>query len=60
MIKVMSCRFEQSFDMFTMFLVEEFSETGLFRHLSNHVFEVRNFGNKKAVRVIFSLRMVII
>ena len=36
-----------------MLLVEESSQTGLFRHLSNHVFGVRNFGNKKAIRVIF-------
>ena len=30
-----------------------FSETGLFRHLSKHNFRVRNFGNTKALRVIF-------
>ena len=36
-----------------MLLVEESSQTGLFRHLSNHVFGVRNFENKKAMRVIF-------
>ena len=36
-----------------MILVEGSSETGLFRHLSNHVFGVRNFGNTKSMRVIF-------
>ena len=30
--------FEQCLCLFTMLLVEEFSQTGLFRHLSNHVF----------------------
>ena len=39
--------------MFTMLLVERSSKTGLFRHLSNHVFGVRNSGNTKALRVIF-------
>ena len=29
----------------------------LFRHLSNYVFRVRNFGNTKAVRVIFFFQM---
>ena len=36
-----------------MLLVERSSETGLFRHLSNYVFRVRNFGITKALRVIF-------
>ena len=53
MTKVMWCRFEQRFGMFTMLLVEVTSETGLFRHLSNHVFRVGNFGNTKDLRVIF-------
>ena len=35
-----------------MLLVEGSSETGLFRHLSNHIFSVRNWGNTKAMRVI--------
>ena len=35
-----------------MLLVEGSSETGLFRHLSNHIFSVRNCGNTKAMRVI--------
>ena len=53
LIKVMWCRFEQYLGTFTMLLVEGSSETGLFKHLSNHVFRVRNFGNTKAVKVIF-------
>ena len=47
MIKVMWCRFQQCFGMSTMLLVEGSSKTVLFRHLSNHVFEALNFGNKK-------------
>ena len=39
MIKVLSFSFEQSFGPFTMLLVEGSSETGLFRHLSNLVFQ---------------------
>ena len=53
MIKVMLCRFEQCFDTFTMLIVEKYSEMGLFRHLSNDVFRVRNFGNTKAMRAMF-------
>ena len=53
MIKVLWCRFQQCLGTFTMLLVEGSSEIGLFRHLSNHVFRVRNFGNTNAVRVIF-------
>ena len=36
-----------------MLLVEGSSETGVFRHLSDHVFGVRNSGNTKSMRVIF-------
>ena len=36
-----------------MLLVEGSYEMGLFRHLSNHVLGVRNFGNTKSMRVIF-------
>ena len=53
MIKVLWSIFQQCLGTFTIFLVEGSSETGLFRHLSNHVFRVRNFGNTKAVRVMF-------
>ena len=38
-------------------LVEGFSETGLFRHLSNYVFGVRNFDFTKSMRVIFFFKM---
>ena len=34
-------------------LFKGFSETGLFRHLSKHVFRACNFGNTKAVTVLF-------
>ena len=53
MIKVMLCRFEQCLDTFTMLVVQGSSETELFRHLSNHAFGVRNFGDTKALRVTF-------
>ena len=36
-----------------MLLVQGFSLGGLFKHLSNHRFGVRNFGNTKAMKVIF-------
>ena len=36
-----------------MLLVKGSHETGLFRHLSNHIFGVRSFGNTKTMRVIF-------
>ena len=56
-IKVLSYRFEEWLGTFTMLLVEWSSETGLFRHLSNHVFRVRNFGNTKSMRVIFLFKI---
>ena len=40
-----------------MLFLDVTSETGLFRHLSNHVFTVRNFGNTKAVRITFCSTM---
>ena len=56
-IKVLSYRFEEWLGTFTMLLVEWSSETGPFRHLSNHVFRVRNFGNTKSMRVIFLFKI---
>ena len=53
LIKIMSCRFQKWFGMFTMLLVEGSSQTGLFRHLSDHFFAVRNFGNTKCIRAIY-------
>ena len=50
---MVSCRFPSWYGTFTMLLVERSSETGVFRHLSDHVFGVRNFGNTKSLRVIF-------
>ena len=44
---------QQYYGPFTMLLVDWSSETGLFRHLSNHVSRVHNLGNKKSARVIF-------
>ena len=38
MVKVLSFLFQQCFAPFTMLLVEGSSETGLFRHLYNHIF----------------------
>ena len=52
-INVLWCRFEQCFSAFTILLVEVFSETKFFRHSSDFVFGVRNFRNKRALRVIF-------
>ena len=52
-IKVISCIFQQCLGMFAMLLVEGSSKTKLFRHLSNHVLEVINFGNTKPMMVIF-------
>ena len=37
MVKVLSFRFQQCFCVFRMLHVEGSSETGLFRHLFNHV-----------------------
>ena len=53
---MLSCRFQQCLDTFTILLVKASSEERLFRHLSNHVFGVLNFGTAKAVRVIFFLK----
>ena len=53
MIKVKLCRFEPCLGTFTMLIFDGSSEMGLFRHLCNYVFRVRNFGNTEGVRVIF-------
>ena len=45
MVKVALCRFQQSLGRFAMFVVEATSETGLYRHLVNHLFRRRSFGN---------------
>ena len=52
-IKILWCRFEKCLGTCAMLVVEASSETRLFRHLSNHVFGVRNFRNIKAMRVMF-------
>ena len=53
MIKVLWCWFQQCLGPFTMLLVQGCFETRLFRHLSNHVFGVRNFGYAKSMRIMF-------
>ena len=58
MIKMLWCRFRQWSGTFTMFLFEGSSETGLFRHLPDHVFRVRIFGNRKSMRVIFFFKLL--
>ena len=50
MIKVLWCRFQQCWGTFTMLLVEGFSQTGLFRHLSDYVLGVPNFEIRKSMR----------
>ena len=53
MIKMLRWRFQQCLATSAMLLVKGSSEKELFRHLSNHVFGVRNFRNTKAMRVMF-------
>ena len=53
MIKKLRCRFQQCFCTSAMVLVQGSSETRLFSDLSNHNFGVCNFGNTKAMSVIF-------
>ena len=53
MIKVLWYKFKQSSFPFTVLVLKGSSETGLFRHPSNHLFRVRNFENTKSMRVIF-------
>ena len=53
LIKVLWCRLQQCFVTFPIFLVETSSETGLFKYLSDYVFGVPNFENKKSMRVFF-------
>ena len=53
MVTVLWFRWEQCLNPFTMFPVKGYFKTGLSGHISNHVFGLRNFGNKSAMRVIF-------
>ena len=50
---MLCCKFQLCLSQFTMLLVDGSSETRLFRHWSNNVFRVRNFGNTKSMTVIF-------
>ena len=43
--KVALSRFQQSLGPFAMFVVEDTSETGFYRHLFNHLFRRQEFGN---------------
>ena len=52
-IKMLWWRFQQCLGMFGILLVEASPETGLFWHLSDYIFGVRNFENTKGMRVIF-------
>ena len=52
-IKMLWCRFQQWLLRSAILLFKGSSETGVFRHLRNHVFGVDNFQNTKAMRVIF-------
>ena len=47
-----------SLGTFPKLLVEPSCETGLFRHLSDDLFEVRNYENTKAMRVIVFFKML--
>ena len=40
-----------------MLLLEVLSETGLFKHLSDYIFGVRNFENTESMRVVFLFKM---
>ena len=57
LIKLLLCRFQQCWGNFTMLLVEGFSETRLFTHLSDRHFGVRIFGNTKSMIVIFFFKI---
>ena len=48
---------KQCLGTFTILLVEASSETGLFRHLSDYVFGVRNFEITKSMSIIFFVKM---
>ena len=45
-INVLWCRIQKSLSTFTILLLKASSETELFRHLSEYLFRVRNFGKK--------------
>ena len=53
MVKVALCRFQESLGPFAMFVAEETSITGFYRHLSNHLFRSGNLGNASSMRGIF-------
>ena len=57
MIKLLWCRFQRCLSTFTILLVEASSETGLYKHLSDYDFGVRNRKCEQAVpRFFMSIR----
>ena len=57
MVNVLWCRFRQCLATFTILLLKASSDTGIFRHLSDYGFGVRNFKNTKFMRVNFLFKM---
>ena len=57
MVKLLPFRFQQCFGAFTMLLVDGSSETGLFIHLTKHVFWSLSVQKYSARTVIFFLKM---
>ena len=53
MIKSLWSRFQQCLCTCTILVVDATSETRLLRHLSDYVFQVRNFESTQSMRVIF-------
>ena len=53
MVKVLSFRFQHCFDRYTILLVKGTSETGLFRHLSNHFFWTGSVEKPKIQKKLF-------
>ena len=51
-------QFQQCLDTFTLLLLRAYSETELFRNLSDYIFGVRNYENTKSMRVIFFFQNV--
>ena len=58
MVKVVSQRFQKSFGLFTMLLVEGSSEVDFLNIYLTTFLGVRKFKNTSAMRVIFSLKML--
>ena len=48
MTQVLPCRFQQRLGLFNMLTLQEYSETGLLRHLTKYDFASSNLGNTSA------------